>query len=117
MNTIEHEYYKKIGSRLKEARKKKDLTQEELADLLNCTSSYISHLENGRDKLTLSTMIRLMEILDIGPNQLLIDVIRVCNSDIVENPSLEEMFKKISTLNEENLRVLNKIVDVFVSEN
>ena len=37
--------YKKIGKRLKEQREKAGFTQEELAEVVGCSSTYISALE------------------------------------------------------------------------
>ena len=54
--------YKAIGKRIKMARIKAEVTQEQLAERLVVDPSYVSRLENGTKSINL---IRLMEIADI----------------------------------------------------
>ena len=51
----------KIGLLLREARKKKKLTQEELAELVNKKRTYISRVENNGSNLTLKTLFEIVE--------------------------------------------------------
>lgn len=60
-----------IGERIRMARKKKGLTQEELASQLGYKSkSSVAHIENGRD-IPRSMVVRLAEILDTTPAYLM----------------------------------------------
>lgn len=52
-----------IGKMLKEAREKKNLTQEDLALKINKKRSYISRVENNGASLNLKT---LQEIVEVG---------------------------------------------------
>ena len=61
----------KIGKFIKECRKKKNLTQEELASLLNVTDKAISKWENGRCLPDVSLFEKLCQVLDINVNELL----------------------------------------------
>ncbi len=45
--------YTKITKRMKEVRKEANLTQEQVANALNCTPAYISNVENNRVNLNL----------------------------------------------------------------
>ena len=47
---------------LKEARKKANLTQEELAQKTGTKKSYISRIERGKSDLQISTYYKLIEI-------------------------------------------------------
>lgn len=60
-----------IGEKIKEARTKKKMTQQELADLLNISRSAISNWENGRNYPDLDTIVHLSDILEISLNKLL----------------------------------------------
>jgi len=51
----------KIGLLLREARKEKNLTQEELAELVNKKRTYISRVENNGSNLTLKTLFDIVE--------------------------------------------------------
>ena len=48
--------YTKLGERLKEARIKKHMTQEELSEKIDSATSSISHLENGTHSPSLKTL-------------------------------------------------------------
>ncbi len=49
----------KIGVMLQELRKKKKLTQEELAERCGTTKNYISRIENDASDIRLSTLMRI----------------------------------------------------------
>ncbi len=51
----------KIGLLLREARQKKNLTQEQLAKLVNKKRTYISRVENNGSNLTLKTLFDIVE--------------------------------------------------------
>lgn len=51
----------KIGVLIQEARKKKQLTQEELALRVGTTKNYISRIENDASDIRLSTLIRIIK--------------------------------------------------------
>lgn len=60
-----------IGERVKLARKKKGMTQEELASLLGYKSkSSVTHIENGRD-IPRAMVSQLAKILDVTPSYLM----------------------------------------------
>ena len=50
-----------VSEMLKEARKKSQLTQEQLAKKAGTKKSYISRIENARGNIQLSTLIRIFE--------------------------------------------------------
>lgn len=67
--------YIKIGKRVKEARKLREMTQEQLAEVCDISWSAISRLENGSSAVSLKTLMRVASALDIGIEFLLQDVI------------------------------------------
>ena len=52
----------KIGALLHEARLEKGLTQEELAEKVGTTKSYISRIENDVKEVRISTLQKIVEI-------------------------------------------------------
>lgn len=52
----------KIGIMLQEARKEKGLTQQELADRVGTTKSYISKIENDVKEVRISTLQKIVEL-------------------------------------------------------
>ena len=66
---------RKIGARIKQARKSRGLTQAQLAEQLNLTPKYISNFETGVQLPKLETFIRLANALHCGTDTLLFDVL------------------------------------------
>ncbi|MCG8183107.1 helix-turn-helix domain-containing protein [Tenacibaculum piscium] len=50
----------KIGVLIQEARKKQHLTQQQLAEKVGTTKSYISRIENNASDIRLSTLMRII---------------------------------------------------------
>ncbi|WP_034669245.1 helix-turn-helix domain-containing protein [Chryseobacterium populi] len=60
-----------LGAKIRQARKSKGLTQEELALLIEAEPSRISELERGMRDIQFTTLIRIIWELDIEPNDLI----------------------------------------------
>ena len=62
-NALEADYENfKIGALLHEARLEKGLTQEELAEKVGTTKSYISKIENDVKEVRISTLQKIVEV-------------------------------------------------------
>ena len=61
----------KIGSFLKELRKERNLSQEQLAEKFNISSRSVSRWENGNTMPDISMMIELADFYDIDIRELL----------------------------------------------
>lgn len=64
------EISKKVGENLKEARKYKNMTQLQVANILGMTQQQYSRFENGVFELNYYQIIKLCEMFDITPNDL-----------------------------------------------
>lgn len=53
------------GKKVKEIRKKKGVSQESLADLAGLDRTYISDIENGKRNVSLETIFKIAEALNI----------------------------------------------------
>ena len=56
-----------IGSRIREIRNKKGITQDQLAERVGISSKYLSSIERGKENPTLSTILKLAQSLDVMP--------------------------------------------------
>ncbi len=85
----------KIGNFIAECRKKKKLTQLELAEKLNITDRAISKWETGKGMPDVSLMLDLCSILEISVNELLSgEVIEMNEYNKKAEETLLEMVKK-----------------------
>lgn len=56
---------KKLGLRIKELRKEKNFSQEELADLSNLDRTYINSVENGRRNISIINIEKIANAFDL----------------------------------------------------
>ncbi len=66
---------KDIGRRVRTARRDLGLTQEKFAELIGVSPTHISHIENAKGSASLKTVIKIMNVLDITPNELFCGVV------------------------------------------
>ena len=60
-----------IGKRVKEVRGIKHLSQAELAECINMSVTYISHIETAKKRASLEALVRISNALDVTIDQLL----------------------------------------------
>lgn len=84
---------KAIGTRIKEAREAKGLTQEQLAEIVGLSSTHISVIERGVKAPKLETFIEIANALDVTSDSLLLDVLD--NSLQITTTELSEQIKRL----------------------
>lgn len=65
---------KAVGLRIKKAREAKKLTQEDLAALVELSSTHISVIERGLKTVKLDKFVAIANALDVSADSLLVDV-------------------------------------------
>jgi transcriptional regulator with XRE-family HTH domain len=55
----------KIGLKIKQLRKEKNITQQDLAAICNFEKSNMSRIEAGKNNLTISTLLKICDGLEI----------------------------------------------------
>ena len=63
--------YSVIGSRIKQARLAKNMTQEDLADKIDISVAFLSRVERGNSHINLKRLNRLCGLLDVSEGYLL----------------------------------------------
>jgi len=63
--------YGVIGERLKNARKQKHLTQEQLAEKIDVSIAFLSRIERGSSQINLKRLSQICEILDVTEGDIL----------------------------------------------
>lgn len=81
--------YKRLGNRIREERKRLNLTQAKLAEDVDISDTYMGAIERGERSLTLDTLVRLANRLGVTVDYLLAD--SVSDSD----PNILAQFKQI----------------------
>ena len=79
---------KAIGRRIKAARERKGVTQEELAEEVDLSPMHVSVIERGVKLPKLETLINIANVLDVSADVLLQDVVnnqtKLCASEASE---------------------------------
>ena len=65
-----------LGNRIRIAREKKGITQEELAECVNISPSHISVIERGVKTARIDTVARIANELDVSADYLLQDLVK-----------------------------------------
>lgn len=107
--------YKAIGRRISFYRKKANITQGTLAEKLDVSDGYISQIERGSARISLTRLDEISEILKIDILCLLSD--KAINSGVVVNSEIQEIIKdwdkeKINLL----IRLLGCAEETFKNE-
>ena len=76
--------YITLGKRIKEERLKLNLTQEQLAEAVNISTSYMGQIERGERNVTLDTLLRITYKLNVSVDYILNDY-ESLNSDTILN--------------------------------
>lgn len=97
---------KRIGSFLKELRKEKELTQEQLAERFNISDRTVSRWENGNNMPDLSILVELADFYDVDVREI-IDGER--KSEVMNQEEKEKMLLVAEYADEEKTVLLRRL--------
>ena len=94
---------KTFGARIKEIRLRKNLNQEQLAELVNMESRQISRIETGSSFTSIENIAKIANALEVNISELFSfehkkdkkDLIKEINTILTRNPQKVEDFYKI----------------------
>ena len=84
--------YKELGQRIKKYRIAKHFTQQSLAERIECNTSNISHIERGMTKVSLPTLIKIANVLEVSIDQLISDSL-VATEGVMLDKDIQEILK------------------------
>ena len=100
---------KLIGKRIAEYRRKKGLTQETLAEMIDVSAHYLSALERGIYNIKLETLVKILNILNCSADEIFCDVVN--KSVNVRSNSLSKRLDELST--DEQAKIYD-VVDTMI---
>lgn len=74
-----NDQYIAIGNRIQLRRKELRIKQSELAEKLDISNNHISSIENGREKPSLDTLLKICEELKVTPDYILLGNVHLNN--------------------------------------
>ena len=75
--------YIAIGQRIRNIRKSRMLSQEQLAEKIDISVTHMSHIETGNTKLSLPVLVALASVLDVSIDELVYDKKKNSNTDLI----------------------------------
>ena len=81
--------YAAIGKRIRAQRKRLNLSQEELAEMVNISTVHMSHIETGYTKLSLPVLVDLACALGVRTDDLIFDKDALGKTELLEEITLE----------------------------
>ena len=97
--------YKAIGKRIKIARIRADLSQEQLAEKADLSVTHMSNIENGNTKLSLPMIVSIANALNTTVDTLLCD--SVIRSKEIFSQEIQDCIRDCS---ESEIRILTDII-------
>lgn len=96
-----------MGRRIAGIRKKLNLTQDQVAELTGLTTQTISSAEHGTKALRPENIVKLCQVLDVTPNDLLLNSTAELLKDVLP-VMLSELSSQQRQFLEETVRILIK---------
>ena len=97
--------YTKIGQRIRTIRKKKGLSQKELAEKCNLSANHISHIERANTMVSLPSLVQIVNALEITADDLLCDSIPKAI-----NPYINEITDLARDCDEKEIRIFSVVL-------
>ncbi len=100
-----------IGKRIKAVRKQRGLTQEQLAQMVDLSTNYLSNIETGFRTPKLETLIQIMNALECDANAIL--------ADVVDTTTYQESGKLAAALSElpaTDQRRIMRVVETLIAD-
>lgn len=96
--------YENVGNKIRERRNFLKVTQENLANDINVSASFISDIENGRRKMSLETMIKISIALKTSLDYFVLDNVK--DVKLKNNIKYDELKNILETVDEKKESVL-----------
>ena len=89
--------YKDLGRRIRMLRQKQHMTQEQLAEKIDMSASFLGHIERGSRVASLETLVKICNVLDTNPGFLLAASL-TCDTTYTPTGLTPEVKEKLCTL-------------------
>ena len=101
--------YSLIGKRIKQRRKRLDLTQEEVAERIDISNQHMSNIERAKSIPSTEVIMKLAAALDTTPNEFLL------GTSLYPGEEWKAVAEKLRPLGEGQLELVSRFID-WISE-
>ena len=104
-----------LGKQIKQFRKRRGMTQADLAGQINRATTYISYIESGQRCMSLETFVEIANALYVSADELLKD--NLDNTLMVSNHDFAELLTDCTVLERKAMLLAASTAKKFVREN
>ena len=97
--------YYEIGQRIRKIRKAHGLSQEQLAEGVNISTTHMSHIETGNTKLSLMVLVDIARVLEVSTDELLSD-----GASYTTGTALEEIAAVMEQCSAKEAKIITELV-------
>ena len=97
--------YYRIGQRIRKIRKTRNLSQENLAEMIGISVTHMSHIETGNTKMSLQVLVDLAAALEVRTDDLLYE-----RHFTERNTAMEAIMQILDTCTTQQIRVIEDII-------
>ena len=105
-----------LGERIKRRRKELNMSQSELADKVGISYAQIGRYETKDVQPPAKTLTSIAEVLGLSPEFLLYGSTEEKAKARLSDPELIHQFKAIEAMEEEDQKVIKKLIDAFITK-
>ncbi|WP_240417361.1 helix-turn-helix domain-containing protein [Paenibacillus periandrae] len=106
---------KHVGFQIRNFRKNRGLTQEQLGELVQLPQPYIGGIERGEKNISLETLERIVETLRIEPSELFSGY-NFTASEYEKSKLLDSIHVLLKPCSEKELILIKKLAQVVITE-
>lgn len=103
-----------LAERLKEIRKAKKLSQQELADFAQVHYTNIGRYERGEANPSSSVLNRIAQALDVSPDYLINGTLENKAENTISDLELLNQFRRVEKLPDEKKKLIKEFLDAFL---
>ncbi|WP_342437721.1 helix-turn-helix transcriptional regulator [Paenibacillus sp. FSL L8-0436] len=99
-----------VGDRIRDIRKAKGLTQQQLAELSTLDDAYIGSVERGERNFSIDSLEKIVTALKVKPSELLQSYDKQNEIEAAQREAIDEYAIVVSELNVEEIERIRRIV-------
>ncbi len=105
-----------FGEKLRQLRKRKKLTQEQLAELIGTHESHIGRYERDESNSSANVLIKISEVFDVSIDSLLLDEKKFQPFPQITDKELLEQLEEIDKMDEDKRALAKRILSMLINE-
>lgn len=105
-----------FAQRLRQIRRQKNLSQADLAELVDVHSTHITRYERGMSRPSADTLKRLADALGVSGDYLLNGLSAITTETPIEDTEVLIRFKEVEKMPDDDKAIILKLIDAFIAK-